>query len=143
MILESHKPIDLLLVMLGTNDTKLVFNKSVISITRGMQTLLEAAMGKGYGAAGKDPAMLLVAPALIVAGNREQATFDIREFDEGPEKSRQFAKEYGDLAKKLGIYFLDASAAAKASPADGVHWTKESHRSFGEYLSKEIPKLKF
>jgi lysophospholipase L1-like esterase len=143
MIFESHKPVDLFLVMLGTNDTKLVFNKPVISIARGMQTLLESVQGKGYGPDKKDPAMLLIAPALIIPGNRGQAMFDIRDFNGGPEKSQQFAKEYGDIAKKLGIYFLDASAVAAPSPVDGIHWTKESHRAFGEYLAKEIPKLEF
>jgi lysophospholipase L1-like esterase len=143
VILETHRPINLLVIMLGTNDTKLVFNKPVISITRGIQTLVESVRGRGCGPDKKDPKILLVSPALIIKGRPEEATFDIREFNEGPEKSKLFAREYSEVAKKLGVYFLDAAAVARSSPVDGIHWTKESHRAFGEYLIQEIPKLDF
>ena len=143
LVLETYRPIDLLVIMLGTNDTKNVFSKPVSSIVRGMQTLLEASKGKGAGPGGADPKILLIAPVIITPGDPARATFDPREFSEGPAKTRELPKEYAALAKKLGCYFLDSSTVAFPRPIDGLHFTKEAHRAFGDWISQEVPKLVF
>jgi lysophospholipase L1-like esterase len=138
-IIGSHYPVDLLVIMLGTNDTKTFFNQPVDAIGRGMESLVSAVRGKGYGGENADPEIMLVAPAPVTDGDRKKAAFDIRQFDENAmAKSRELAREYEERAKALRCIFFDASKVAKVSPVDGVHLTRESHKALGEALAKAI-----
>ena len=143
MLLDSHRPMDLLVIMLGTNDTKAVFNIEVSTVARGLRSLVEAARGKGYGFDGRDPKILIISPAKIIAGDLNNPYFDARETTLAVAKSAQFASEYKAVAERMGCYFLDAAPVAEVSPIDGIHFTKKGHRDFGEWLVKEIAKLEF
>ncbi|MDR1893404.1 MAG: SGNH/GDSL hydrolase family protein [Spirochaetales bacterium] len=143
MILDTHRPIDLIVFMLGTNDTKLVYQKEIVSISRGLRTLIEAARGGGFGPEEGDPAILIVSPPAIIPGNPDEACFDIRECAPGPEKIRLLGEEFSRLAKIMNCYFLDSAPVAPPSPIDGVHLSPESHRALGEFLAGEIARLGF
>jgi lysophospholipase L1-like esterase len=138
-IIGSHYPIDLLVIMLGTNDTKTFFRQPVDAIGRGIESLVVAARGKSYGGENIDPEIIIVAPAPITDGDRKHAVFDIRQFGgDAAAKSRELAWEYAERAKTLQCAFFDASTVASASPIDGVHLTRESHQALGETLAKVI-----
>ncbi|MDL2327881.1 GDSL-type esterase/lipase family protein [Ruminococcaceae bacterium OttesenSCG-928-A11] len=131
-LMASHAPVDTLVVMLGTNDTKARFGAEPTIIARGMQRLLEKALYTGAWA-GK-PDILLVSPAPIDPG------FDaLDDGDFGPgaiEKSMALAKAYAALAQTLGIRFFDAGTVVKASPVDGVHLSADSHRALAVALAE-------
>ena len=130
----SHYPVDVLALMIGTNDTKECFNQSVFSITRGLEKIVEAA--DGFGTGGGSPAVLIIAPPPTRTGHPEN------EFGAGAaEKSSQLAAAYKALAEKRGLAFFDAAATAEFSLTDGIHLTEESHRRLGRALAPIIAAL--
>ena len=136
--LHTHKPIDLIVFMLGTNDVKVFFNPSVLAVGMGMRALVEAVRGGGFGPGGTDPRILITAPAPVEAGNPAQAPFDIRQFASGEEISRKLAEEYALAADEYGCEFADAGLIARVCLEDGVHLTAEAHRELAELMKNKI-----
>jgi lysophospholipase L1-like esterase len=134
-LMMSHRPLDAMIVMLGTNDTKQRFCYHAQLIAKGMARLLTKAE---QTPAWKDkPNIILVAPAPIlpVYAERRLAT----EFGPGAdEKSREIAAFYRQLAAERGILFCDAGTVAAPSPDDGIHLNAESHAALAGALVKII-----
>ena len=137
IILESHRPLDLAIIMLGTNDLKLEFNLTVAEIAQGAKTLCGLVMNSEY-LEDHPPEILLISPTHI--GHNilpEEKEF----FDQARGKSLQFAEHFEKAAAELGVHFLDAARVAKVSEVDGVHWDADQHHKFGEYLASLIRQL--
>src|SRR6188768_466661 len=60
--LRSHQPVDVLVLMLGTNDLKTIFGRAAHEIAAGAGALVDIALTSGTGPGGGPPAVLLVAP---------------------------------------------------------------------------------
>lgn len=128
--LECHRPLDLLALMLGTNDLKARFSAQPIDIALGCARLIEDAQASGCGPEGGAPRILLVCPVPI------QETGCLGElFAGGAEKSRALAARYAGIAKSLGCGFLDAGALAQVSPVDGVHLDPPGHGAIGRAIA--------
>jgi lysophospholipase L1-like esterase len=115
--LESHHPIDLVLLMLGTNDLKHRYSLSAWDIASGAGTLVEMIQASAFGPDGGAPRVLLIAPPPTrVAGTR---------FEEmlagSDEKSQGLGEQYGLVAAELGCEFFDASTVIASSKLDGIH----------------------
>jgi lysophospholipase L1-like esterase len=143
MLLDSHHPIDLLVIMLGSNDCKEHLHNRPTAISWGMRSLVELARGKGYGPDGNDPAILILAPPAMIPGDQGRANFDLREFDGAAAKASELAKEYKKIAAENNCFFLDTAPAAPPSPIDGLHLSVESNKTLGEWIAPEILKLPF
>ena len=89
--LRSHAPVDVLVLMLGTNDLKSIFGRSAAEIAAGAGALVELALLSGTGPEGSRPRVLLVAPPLL--GGRT-ATSELWGFGEARARSQQFAALY-------------------------------------------------
>ena len=136
VILESHRPLDFVTIMLGTNDLKLEFNLSVEEIALGAKELCETVLNSEY-LADNVPQILLISPTHIGSTIMpDQEEF----FNQAREKSHQFAKHYQKIANDLNIHFLDASKIVTPSDGEGVHWDAEQHIKFGKYLAETIKK---
>lgn len=141
--LLSHAPLDLVVVMLGTNDTKNYYHNSAFAIGKGIRAIIEMIQASGSGIDGRSPAILVMSPAHIIPGIQEKASFDIREFDiingfDPVSVSKLVAAEFKLRAGEYGCEFLDAAAHAEACKADGVHLTPDSHRSLAEAVVSKI-----
>ena len=137
IILESHRPLDLAIIMLGTNDLKLEFNLTVAEIAQGAKTLCELVMNSEY-LEDHPPEILLISPTHI---GHNILPEDKEFFDQARGKSLQFAELFEKAAAELGIHFLDAAKIAKVSEVDGVHWDADQHIKFGELLSGLTQKI--
>ena len=136
VILESHRPLDFVTIMLGTNDLKLEFNLSVEEIALGAKELCETVLNSEY-LADNVPQILLISPTHIGSTIMpDQEEF----FNQAREKSHQFAEHYQKIANDLNIHFLDASKIVTPSNGEGVHWDAEQHIKFGKYLAETIKK---
>ena len=138
-ILMSHEPVDLLVIMLGTNDTKDRFSASAPCIALGMNRLIEKAKSVPcWGAAG--PNILVIAPPHIgdemvntsVCGCMGTTC---------PAKSRELAKEYAPIAAAQGCAFLDAQGVAEFNQVDYMHLTRKGHQDLAAKLAQLIPTL--
>lgn len=131
----SHKPIDVLLIMLGTNDAKERFGTNAQTIGLGIKFLAEKALSLKYAwREGKDPILVLVAPQAIDKNYLKNEDMGLPMGPGCDEKTRQLPKEIERWADYLGAYFIDANAEMK-SPVDPVtymHLTPEGHKEMAE-----------
>ena len=137
MILESHRPLDLVTIMLGTNDLKLEFNLSVEEIAQGVKELCEIVLSSEY-LIDNPPKLLLISPIHIGSTIQpDQEEF----FEQAREKSYQFAEHYQRVAEELGIHFLDAAKIVSPSEGEGVHWDADQHIKFGKVLAQKATEI--
>ncbi|WP_421907424.1 SGNH/GDSL hydrolase family protein [Mameliella sp.] len=124
-ILHSHKPIDLMVLMLGTNDLKIRFSVSAWEIARSVERL--TLMARAEGVVGD---IVLVSPAPV------QETGALREVFAGAEARQDGIEAFiASAAKRQGCGFLRAGDHVTVSPKDGVHWEPEAHHRFGQTLA--------
>jgi lysophospholipase L1-like esterase len=128
--LESHAPLDLVIVALGVNDLKARFFASASDAADGAGILVSVAQRSGTGPGGGSPAVLLVAPP-PVGFLAELAQM----FAGAEEKSKGFSRQYRRVAEKYGCGLLDAGDVARASDRDGIHLEAEEHRKLGEAVA--------
>ena len=137
IILDSHRPLDFVIIMLGTNDLKVEFNLSAEEIAKGAKELCETVLNSEY-LADNIPQVLLISPTLIGSTIMpDQEEF----FNQAREKSHRFAEHYQKAASDLGIHFLDAAKIVTPSEGEGVHWDADQHIKFGKELSVKIKEL--
>jgi lysophospholipase L1-like esterase len=134
--LESHNPIDLVALMLGTNDLKARFGSSASDIAQGAASLAELVLKSGCGQGGGSPVVLLISPPPVAT-----LTDMAQMFEGASEKSRQFREHYGRFAEQSGCEFLDASAVIASSDVDGIHLDAGEHRKLGEAVAARIVEI--
>lgn len=131
--LESHAPVDLVAIMLGTNDLKARFGLSASDIAEGAEALARLALASGCGPEGGAPRVLLMSPPPI-----EPRPPYSEMFAGGEEKSRRFAAHYAFQAESCGCGFFDASTLVRSSETDGFHLDRGAHRALGEALASAM-----
>jgi lysophospholipase L1-like esterase len=132
-ILESHRPIDVVALMLGTNDLKHRFQAPMVEIAEGASLLVHAIRHSYAGPDMAQPAVLLIAPpAILEAGCLAEI------FEGGAVKSQRFAEAYAAVAKRHRCAFLDAGAVIVSSPLDGVHFDAEEHGKLGRAVAAAL-----
>ena len=124
--LLTHQPLDLVIVMLGTNDLKHRINASPAEIAAGAGMLVDIVASSGCGPDGGAPQTLLVCPPPIA----EVDQFD-EEFDGGAEKSRQLAGRFAAIAEARSCGLLDAGSVIASSDVDGIHLEATEHERLG------------
>ena len=136
--LKSHEFVDLLIIMLGTNDTKDRFAANATGIGRGMERLVRKAYATDCWGPNK-PNVLVIAPPPIqkgmltseVAGEMGKYCVEI---------SEGLAAEYRKQCELLGAHFLDA-AHCEFNQVDYMHLTKKGHETLAETLAQLVPTL--
>lgn len=131
-VLRSHAPIDVLFIMLGTNDTKQRFGAGGAVIALGMRRLAEKALALPVWSG--RPAIVLVAPAPIEAAYVD-GEFGATMGAGCAEKSELLAPLYQQLAAELGLHFFDAGKVADVHPRDFMHLTARGQQRLGEALA--------
>ena len=132
ILLETHRPLDVVTIMLGTNDLKHFFNLGPRDIALGAATLAEMVMASGAGPDGTGPKVLLISPPRVTAEHFAP------KFDEAIPKSQGFAEAYRMMADQIGCAFLDAAPLCDAPVPDGVHLDEASIVKLGEAMAEKI-----
>ena len=132
-ILLSHKPIDIVVIMLGTNDLKHRYALCAADVAESLATLVHTAASAQVGPDDGQPRFLLMAP-VRVAGLTEWA----EQFAGAEQKSLLLAAQIKAVAARLGVAFADADSVARPSPLDGVHLDAQAHRAIGELVASTI-----
>ena len=129
-VLRGYGTVDLLIFMLGTNDTKERFGLSPEAIAEGMEKLVSEAKAQPvWGLSG--PNILLIAPPHISRA-RDGAMH---------EKSLALAALYRAAAGRSGCAFLDAEAICTFNHTDHTHLTAASHRALAQRLAQLVHQL--
>ncbi|MFJ6323224.1 MULTISPECIES: SGNH/GDSL hydrolase family protein [unclassified Rhizobium] len=132
--LQSHAPIDLVILMLGTNDLKARFHMPPSEVAMGMGCLVHDIRELAPGPNGHDPEIMIVSPPPMLDDIKEWESI----FSGAQEKSRKLALEFEVMADSLEVHFFDAGAVCKCAPQDGFHIDGEAHRLLGEALAQEV-----
>ena len=134
-ILMSHEPVDLLVIMLGTNDTKDRLGMNAPCIALGMNRLIEKC--KSVPCWGDHaPNILVVAPPHIGRELKDPCMGVTC-----AEKSEQLAEYYAPVAKNQGCAFLDAHGVAEFNRVDYMHLSRKGHEQLAAKLAELIPGL--
>ncbi len=129
--LRSHSPVDLVILMLGTNDIQTRYNVSALEISLGIGVLVETIQGSSAGPGNSAPEVLLLSPPPIRPVPQEWA----ESFIGAESKSQQLARYYQRIADEYQCEFLDTSQYVVCSESDGVHWDAGEHEKLGKALA--------
>ncbi|MCR4266283.1 SGNH/GDSL hydrolase family protein [Nitratireductor sp. ZSWI3] len=134
-LLTSHAPLDLVVIMLGTNDMKPFICGRAIGAKQGMRRLVDIVRRHDYPTEGPAPAILLVAPP--PCGETNNPDFALT-FEGALDESSKLARLYALLAADTGTGFFDAGSVAHTSPLDGVHLDAHNTRAIGAGLAPVV-----
>lgn len=132
--LETHLPLDIIVIMLGTNDVKNTYNKTPDEIAGSLAEYVEYTRKVVSDKGLKPPKIILVSPVPI----DERSIQDV--YDEtSVQKSLELADKIKGVAKRLDCKFLEAGDYAKVGE-DGIHLTRESNEPLAKAIAGAIQK---
>lgn len=127
-VIESHRPIDLLILCLGTNDTKQRFDLGPQDIALGVARLVREARQTGF-----------VARALVICPPPVREKGDLAEMFRGAEaRFEGLPAQMRRFAAVEGADFLDAGEVIAVDPLDGVHWNADAHEALGRAVAGKV-----
>jgi len=129
--LETHAPINLVILSLGTNDLKGRFSVSAFDIAWSIAALVGIIQQSATGPDGEAPKVLLLCSAPL-GKLTKFADF----FDGGSEKSRELVKYYRKVAKLFDCKFFNIGKIIAPSDIDGVHYDASGHDKLGRAIAK-------
>ena len=138
--LRSHRPLDAVAIMLGTNDLKQRFGVGAGDIAAGIGTLLAIVQKSEAGPQGGIPKMLVICPPPILDRYGDVVEF-VEMFAGGREKSLRLAPLYETVARENGAAFLDAGGVIESSPFDGIHLDLDAQAALGRAVAAKLRAL--
>lgn len=135
--LMTHNPLDVVAIMLGTNDTKRRFNLTPMTIGQSMMQLVRACKLYGMDADGNPPHIIIVAPPPILDNLMETRHAECFG-EQAIAVSRGLGPELLRVSKLLRVDFFDAAPYAEVSKLDAVHMTANGHIRLAEAMAEKI-----
>jgi lysophospholipase L1-like esterase len=132
-LLASHGPLDLVIIMLGTNDIKPFLGRTAFEASKGVGRLIEIIRAHAAAEDEAPPEIIIVAPPEACMTDHPEM---LEHFggDRAIAESTRFAEWYRFRANEYRVGFFDAATVAKADPRDGVHLDAANTRAIGEGL---------
>jgi lysophospholipase L1-like esterase len=134
--LETHRPLDLVILMLGTNDLKKRFDVPAFDIAEGAGVLVGVVQKSAAGHNGSDPPVLLMAPPPVA-----KLTAFAEMFEGAEQKSRRLGEHYRRMAQQSSCAFLDTASVIHSSDVDGIHFDISEHRKLGLAVAEIVQTL--
>jgi lysophospholipase L1-like esterase len=134
--LETHAPLDMIVIMLGTNDLRRRFNLEAADIAEAAGELAYVARRSACGPDGSAPVVLLLAPPVVV-----ELTQFAGMFAGAREKSREFSHYFTLAASWNDCAFLDTAEIIVSSPLDGIHFEAAEHHKLGRAVADAVRRL--
>ena len=127
-ILHSHKPIELLVICLGTNDLKHRFGLMAQDVALGLARMAREARASG-----------VVGKVLLVAPPEPRECGDFADMFRGVEdRAAGLADHVARFASVEGAAFFDAGSVIAVDPTDGIHWSAEAHGRLGAAMADVV-----
>ncbi len=131
IMLKSHQPLDLVIIMLGTNDLKFAARCRAFDASLGMNRLVEIVKQFPYNEDYPAPQVLVMSPPALCTTNDEWFN-DL--WGHAIEESKLLPKHYAHVAREMKVHFFDAGSVASADPTDGGHLDAANTRAIGQAL---------
>ncbi len=129
---ESHKPLDILIIWLGTNDMKTRYGYAADSIAGEMEQFLEKVQAYNHFHLNDGMKVVLIAPPLIGYADGVSPMEEAFDFTRTREISAALPERYRQVAETYGCRFLDVTGTIHVSRADGVHLEPPETQKMGE-----------
>lgn len=136
VLLETHMPLDAIVLALGTNDLKHRFSLTPNDVADSIEVLVRLIQRSEAGDGGAAPKVLVVAPPPLL-----EVDWFGQMFLGGAEKSKHLGRLFREAAKRSGVAFLDAGALIESSTVDGIHFESDAHRVLGTEIAKAVQAL--
>lgn len=133
----THSPLDLVILMLGTNDLKKRFGMTAFTIGGGLTACIKAIRTYAMDAGGNPPPILLVCPPPVLDNVMETRHAPIFGAD-APIVAKELPEELSRVAKLMRCEYLDAGKYAEVSPMDAVHLTLKGHRALADAMYDKV-----
>ncbi|MDD3647384.1 MAG: SGNH/GDSL hydrolase family protein [Candidatus Dojkabacteria bacterium] len=134
IVLETHLPLDLVILMLGTTDTKEMFGVSPEKISEGLKKLIHTIKDFKVLESTPSPKILIVVPPIV----KEDTNFASKLFTGGTAKGNTLKKLYAQVAIDNDCLFLDPTSECPVDENEGVHLTEKSHKKLAEMTFEKI-----
>ncbi len=134
--LETHVLLDIVIIMLGTNDLKSRFSLSAFDVSSGLKPLLDIVTSIAPKNGGVAPQTLVIAPPPL---GRLSLLADM--FEGGTEKSKQLARHHEAVAGLYKCQFLNAGEVVTSSDADGIHLEPDQHSLLGVAVADNVRQM--
>jgi len=134
--LETHKPLDLVIIFLGVNDLKKRFSLSAYDIAEGARVLVQIVQKSNAGIMNGAPKVLLMAPPPV---GKLSAFAEI--FEGAGAKSQKLAEHYSRVAVESGCHFPDTSTVIVSSDLDGIHFEQSEHAKLGQAVAIKVREI--
>jgi len=134
--LETHKPIDLITILLGTNDLKKRFSVSAYDVAASAGVLIDVVQKSAAGIGGRAPEILLMAPPPF-----SRLSEFAEMFEGGVEKSRKFSEHYKRIAEQFKCHFMDTGQVIVSSDLDGIHFEADQHCKLGQAVAGRVREI--
>lgn len=132
--LQSHTPLDLVIVMLGTNDLKVRFGAPASEVAMAVSVLVHDIREFATRQDGSQSEIMIVSPPPMLQDLKEWGPV----FAGASEKSHCLALEFERIADSLECHFFDAGSVARSHEDDGVHLGADAHLALGQALAQEV-----
>jgi lysophospholipase L1-like esterase len=136
--LYNHAPLDLVILMLGSNDMKPHIAGTAIAAMQGMRRLVNIVQNHVPGPDMPKPLVLVVSPPPLC---KTKDRFFAELFEGGIAHSKQLPQWYAQIAEEQDCHFFEAGTVAKTSPVDGVHLDAANTVKLGEALIPVVRKI--
>ena len=132
--LQTHNPVDIIILMLGTNDLKEKFHRTPEQIAYGVEKLVQIIEQYAWNSLKKPPQIVLISPLHV-----DELVPTTKKYYRGAEAtSKELAEQYRTVADKYSCSFVDIAQHVRASQVDGYHLDPESHVVIAEVLEHVI-----
>lgn len=137
-LMDTAAPLDLVIIMVGTNDLKIRFGVPAGDVANGAGLLVEKALARVGDFSDGIPKVLLICPPRL--GPVARTHFGPM-FGGSEEKSAQLWPFFQGVAQKYGVAVLNADDIIRSSEIDGLHLDADQHEKLGKAVAAKVREL--
>ncbi len=131
--LESHNPLDIIILWIGTNNFKTRFKQDAPMVAQSIGHIVDVVKTVAHTQQRTTPRVILISPPVV-----REKHLPNNQFSGAGEKSKHLGKYVEEMAKRLGCDFIDMAQHVQAGDADGVHLEPDQHPIVADIMYRKI-----
>jgi len=122
--LDTHDPLDYVLIMLGSNELKSEFDLSTKDVGDNLKLLIQTIQNHSSQLRDIKPEIVIIVPPIL--NENTEYSLNNNKYAGAHEKSLQFKEVYSQIAKEFDLKIVDVQDQMIVG-VDGAHITSDSH----------------